>query len=291
MTSRTVLMLSCALALLASLPEPARAQRASSEARALLEAGRAHYAELEYGEAVAALTAALGATERDEGLRAEILETLAFAYFVAEREQAARDALRQLFGLDPYYVVREPSGSPRVSRFVESVRATVVRDAAIDPAIALRSELPRAARSDRPVEIAVTATADVASVELVYRTDTSAAWRRVDGRRLGDAPRFVLELPALDEAREVALYVEARDAQRRVLARDAGPLTPISLDVTRPDRGEPERRGSDLLAEPWLWIVVGALVVGAGVGIGVGIAATSEPVPTGTLPPGRVVLP
>jgi tetratricopeptide (TPR) repeat protein len=290
-TLRASLVLAPWLALLLSLwGAPAHAQRASAEARALLDAGRTHYAELEYGEAATALNAALGAAQRDEAFRAEVLETLAFTYFVAEREDAARDALRQLFALDPYYVLREPSGSPRVARFVESVRATIVRDAAIDPALTLRSELPRAARSDRAVEIAVGASADVASIELVYRTDTSAAWQRVAGRRVGEPARFVLELPALAEAREVALYVEARDARRRVVARDAGPLAPVSLDVTSPARAE-GGGGGDVLAEPWLWIVVGVVVVGVGVGVGVGLALTSETVPAGTLPPGRIQLP
>ncbi|GAB4110023.1 MAG: hypothetical protein OHK0013_45820 [Sandaracinaceae bacterium] len=292
MSARAPIVLTAALALLVGLSTAsARAQRPSTDARALLDAGRAHYAELEYGEAIAALTSALDASERDASLRAEVLETLAFAYFVSEREEAARDALRQLFALDAYYVVREPSGSPRVARFVESVRATMVRDAAIDPTLVLRSELPRAARSDRPVELAVTASAEVATVELVYRTDTSAAWRRVEGRRVGGAPRFVLELPALEDASEVSLYLEARDARRRVVARDAGPLAPVSLGVTSQGRSGPTGGGGDVLAEPWLWIVAGVVVVGVGVGIGVGVALTSESVPTGTLPPGRVILP
>jgi len=272
---------------------PASAQRAGEQARTLLDAGRAHYAELDYAEAVEQLTEALRVGERDDAFRAEVLETLAFTYFVMEREEAARDALRQLFALDPYYDVREPSGSPRVARFVESVRGTVVRDAAFDSTVTLRSELPRAARSDRSVEIAVATTGNVARVEVVYRTDTSASWERVEARRSAGDGRFVAELPALGDASEGPIYLEARDARRRVLARDASPLSPRTLDVGTPTTpgGGGGGGGGDVLSEPWLWIVVGAVAIGAGVGIGVGVALSSEGVPTGTLPPGRVQLP
>jgi tetratricopeptide (TPR) repeat protein len=289
--SRLALPLLAFLALAALVTPPrVEAQRAGEQARRLLDAGRAHYAELEYAEAVDALGEALRAAERDDAFRAEVLETLALTCFVMEREEAARDALRQLFALDPYYLVREPSGSPRVARFVEAVRGTLVRDAAIDPGVTVRSELPRQARADRAVEIAVVTASSVVSAEVVYRTDTSASWQRVQARGGDGEGRFVAELPALPEASEVSLYVEARDARRRVVARDAGPLAPIRLEVGTRTRG-PERQEADLASEPWLWIVIGAVVVGAGVGIGVGVGLSSEGVPTGTLPPGRIELP
>ncbi len=275
---------------------PAHAQRADAQARALLDAGRTQYAELEYGEAVESLTSALrlvdrGGGSRDEGFRAEVLETLAFTYFVMEREEAARETLGQLFQLDPYYVVREPSGSPRVSRFVESVRNGTVRDAAIDPEIAVRTELPRAARADVSVEVAITVASPVTRVALLYRTDTSASWQRVEAAPTAERARYVAVLPALGEASEVDLYVEGRDARGRVVARDAGPLAPRRLEVTAPDRRGRDRGGGDVTSEPWFWIVIGAVVIGAGVGIGVGVAVSDPGIPTGTLTPGVVQLP
>lgn len=270
----------------------AEAQRADAEARALLDAGRTQYAELEYGEAVESLTNALRLAQRDEAFRAEVLETLAFTYFVMEREDSARDALGQLFALDPYYIVREPSGSPRVSRFVESVRASRVRDAAIDADVGIRTELPRAARADVSVEIAITVAAPVTRVSLVYRTDTSASWQRVEAAPTAERARYVAMLPALGEASEVSLYVEGRDARGRLVARDAGPLAARTLEVTAPDRrGGEGDGGSDLASEPWLWIVIGAVVIGAGVGIGVGVALSDPGIPNGTLPPGTIQLP
>ncbi len=272
-------------------PAGASAQRASGEARVLLDSGRTHYAELDYAEAVEALTQALRVGERDEAFRAEVLETLAFTYLVLERDEAARDALRQLFALDAYYVVREPSGSPRVARFVESVRETIVEDAAIDPELSLRVELPRSARSDRSVEIAITGPAPISRLAVVYRSDTSASWERVEAAPTAERARFLATLPALGDAAEVSLYVEARDARGRLVARDAGPLAPRTLEVVAPERSRGDGEGGDLASEPWLWIVIGAVVIGAGVGIGLGVALSDQGIPTGTLPPGQIQLP
>lgn len=270
----------------------AHAQRADAQARALLDTGRTQYADLDYGEAVESLTAALRAGARDDAFRAEVLETLAFTYFVMQREQAAREALTQLFALDPYYVVREPSGSPRVAHFVETVRGTVVRDAAIDADATLRTELPPAARADVSVEVAITAPAPITRVAVVYRTDTTASWERVEAAPTAERARYVAVLPALGDASEVALYVEGRDARGRMVTRDAGPLSPRRLSVTAPERRRADGgQGGDLAAEPWLWIVIGAVVIGAGVGIGVGIAVSDPGIPSGSLPPGTVQLP
>ncbi|MBX7192578.1 MAG: hypothetical protein K1X94_10995 [Sandaracinaceae bacterium] len=283
--------LALALALwVASPPLEAHAQRADAQARSLLDQGRTQYADLDYGEAVDSLNEALRRGGGDDAFRAEVLETLAFTYFVMEREAAAREALSALFSLDPYYVVREPSGSPRVARFVESVRAASVRDAAIDPELTLRTELPRAARADVSVEIAISAPTPVTRVAVVFRTDISASWQRVEAAPTAERARYLAVLPALGEASEVSLYVEGRDARGRVVSRDAGPLAPRSLEVTAPDRRD-QGQGGDLASEPWLWIVVGAVVVAAGVGLGVGVALADGGIPTGTLSPGVVQLP
>ncbi len=269
----------------------AHAQRADAQARALLDAGRTQYAELEYAEAVQSLTEALRLGERDDAFRAEVLETLAFTYFVMEREEAARDTLSQLFALDAYYVVREPSGSPRVTRFVESVRSALVRDAAIDNDLTLRTELPRAARADVSVEIAIQGVAPITRVAVVYRTDTSASWMRVEAAPTAERARYLAVLPPLGEASEVTLYVEGRDARGRLVMRDAGPLAPRRLEVAAPDRRDATQGGGDLAAEPWFWLLIGAVVIGAGVGIGVGVALSDPGIPTGTLPPGQIQLP
>jgi tetratricopeptide (TPR) repeat protein len=274
-----------------ALPDRARAQRADAQARALLDQGRTQYADLDYGEAVESLTTALRLGERDDAFRAEVLETLALTYFVMDREDSARDALGQLFSLDAYYVVREPSGSPRVARFVEAVRSATVRDAAIDPSLAVRTELPRSARADVSVEIAITIAAPVTRVAVLYRTDTSASWERVEAAPTAERARYLAVLPALSDAAEVDLYVEGRDARGCVVARDAGPLAPRTLEVTAPDRPRGGEGGGDLASEPWLWILVGVAVVGAGVGIGVGVALSDPGIPTGTLNPGIVRLP
>lgn len=279
-----------ALLLSLGLAAPVSGQRAEPRARALLDLGRTQYSELEYGEAIESLTAALRLGERDDAFRAEVLETLALTYFVMEREDSAREALRQLFALDPYYVVREPSGSPRVARFVETVRAGAVTDAAIDPSLGVRTELPRAARADVSVEIAVTVAAPVTRVAILYRTDTSASWQRVEAAPTAERGRYLGVLPALVEATEVDLYVEGRDARGRLVAREAGPLAPRTLSVSAPDRPR-GGGGGDIVSEPWFWIVVGVVVVGAGAGVGIGAALSETAIPMGSLEPGVVRLP
>ncbi len=273
----------------ASSASPLAAQASSARARALLEEGRAHYGELEYGEAAASLTSALALAEHDDALRAEILEALALDYFVMDREDAARASLVELFTLDPYYVVREPSGSPRVARFVESVRRTRVEDAALDPDVRLRSELPSAARSDARAEIAITAGAPIARVRVWTRTDVSASWEGVEGRHVAGS-RWIASLPPLRDASEVLLWIEGRDERGRVVAREGSPLAPRALPIVGVERPT-DGADVDVVREPWFWVLVGTVVVGVGVGVGVGVTLSDAAVPSGTLAPGVIRLP
>lgn len=283
------LLLALSLLVAPSLLAPAGLHaQDSDQARALLEQGRAHYADLDYSEAATVLTRALALAEGDDALRAEVLEALALDYFVMDRERASREALLELFLLDPYYVVREPSGSPRVARFIESVRRTRVRDAAIDPSVRLSVELPSAARRDVGVELAIGAAAPIERVTVVLRTDVSASWERIEATRAAGT-RWVASLPSMRDASEVLLYIEGYDASSRLVMRDGGPLAPRVLPVSGADRGgDPD---ADVVREPWLWILVGAVAIGAAVGIGVGVAASSAEVPSGTLSPGVIRLP
>lgn len=274
------------------LASPALAQVTPS---VRIEAAREAYADLEYERAVELLEAALATSSIRTLERAQALETLAFALVVLDREAEARDRLRELFELDPYYDVREPTRSPRIEAVVDRVRHQIASDAALVAGLDVRLELPRSARTDRPVRVRVRVGGEghdrVAAVVIRHRAETEVDWASVDATRdPGDT--FSTELPARGPGGEadgrIELYAEARDARGNLLGRSGGPLSPALLEVSV---GGSEGSGENLLEAWWLWTIVGVVAVGAAVGIGVGVSASQPGTPSGTLPPGRVVLP
>lgn len=277
-----------ALVLLAALVST-RAHAQTEDAEALLERGRRLYADLEYQEAESALSRALATPGLPDAFRVQVLETLGFVQVVEDQEAAARSSFERLFAIDPYYVVREPSGSPRVTALVESVRARVVPDAAIDPDAEIRVELPAAARASAETEVRLSVRGDaITRLVLQVRGDHDVAFRAREVEVAGGT--IVARLPAFPDATELELYVEGRDARGRLVSREGSPLLPLRLPV-RGDAGG-AGGGDDVLTSWWLWTIVGVVVVGAAVGIGVGVGTTgATAAPEGTLPPGRVVLP
>jgi hypothetical protein len=271
---------------------PALAAAQGTSAR--IAEGRAAYESLDYEGAVVALEAALDVRSISPAERAQALETLAFALAVLDRERDAERRLGELFALDPYYVVREPTGSPRVQALVDRVRRREVPDAALTDDLDVRLELPRRGQADAGVAVRVRVGGahrmDVATVRLRFRSETDADWSELDAALVDASDRerdFDALVPPRGEAGRLELYAEARDARGRLLARSGGPLEPAYLDI----EAAPTGGGEDIASSWWLWTLVGVVVVGAGVGIGAGVAASSGGVGDGTLPPGRVVLP
>jgi hypothetical protein len=273
------------LGLLVALPVHAQTE----DAQALLERGRRLYADLEYQEAESVLTRALATPGLPDSFRVQVLETLGFVQVVEDQEPAARSSFERLFAIDPYYVVREPSGSPRVTEIVESVRGRVVPDAAIDPDARIRVGLPNAARADAATEVRLAVSSpEIVRLVIQVRGDHDVAYRAQDVAV--ESGSVVASLPPVADATELEIYVEGRDARGRLVTREGSPLLPLHLPV----RGESSggSGGGSVLEEWWLWTIIGVVVVGAavGVGLGVGLSGTTE-APMGTLPPGRVVLP
>ncbi len=279
------------LVLAASLVAPA-ARAQTDDAQALLEQGRRLYADLDYQEAESALARALATPGLPDAFRVQVLETLGFVQVVEDEEPAARNSFERLFAIDPYYVVREPSGSPRVAEIVESVRGRVVPDAAIDPDAAIRVDLPSAARANAPTEVRL-AVSSPAIVRLVIRArgDHDVTYQSQDVAVAGGT--VVASIPAFGDATELEIYVEGRDARGHLVTRAGSPLLPLHLPV----RGDTTSRsaggsGGSVFEEWWFWTLVGVVVVGTAVGVGVGVSNPSTTqAPTGTLAPGRVVLP
>lgn len=257
-----------------------------------IDRGRSAYESLDYEGAVEALEAALDAPSISPIERAEALETLSFALVVLDRPGDAEARLRELFALDPYYDVREPTGSPRIESFVDAVRRQLGSDAALIAQLDVRLTLPRSARADRPVSVRVHLDGEgvdrVVEVILLHRGETDTDWSRVAATATPDG--FSADIPALGRSERLEIYAEARDARGRLLARSAGPLAPTFLEVGASSGSGPSS-GEDVLTSWWLWTIVGVVVVGAGVGIGVGVASAPGQAPSGTISPGRVILP
>ncbi|MEM9193445.1 MAG: hypothetical protein AAGF12_30000 [Myxococcota bacterium] len=258
------------------------------EARRFVEEGQRLYRELDFIAAVDSLERSLAVAGASDAVRLEALEYLGSAFVVLEREDDAREAFRRMFAIDPYRLVREPSGSPKISRFVEEVRASLVSDAALDPAVRVVPRLPRAIRAGtvRDIEVAVESSAPdrVLSVVAFVRTEDETTWQRVAGPSTSGT-RFI-ELPAFDRPGEVELYLVARDPAGAVVSRAGSPQTPLLLSVRA---GSPSEPSTSVLETWWFWTLVGVIAVGTGVGLGVALSGgESEP---GTLPPGRVELP
>ena len=265
----------------APTPPPGSAAAVAAEH---LADGRRLYRELDFPGCVDAMQRALAVPGVGPAQRLEAYEYLGAANVVLDREAEAEAAFLAMFELDPYHRVREPSGSPKIERFVEALRARTVADAALDGELRLEATLPRAARMDRPIPVRVDVEGgEVASVRVHLRGDEETEWRSV--ALPGGPRRFEGELPGLDTTGRLEVYAQARDAARRGGARAGEPLVPLVVEIReRVEDPTPLRR------KWWLWTAVG--VVAAGVALGVGVAvAGRETAPAGTLQPGRVELP
>ena len=259
---------------------------AAAEAGRHVTEGRRLYTELDFPASVDAMRRALAVPGIPDALRLEALEYLGSAYVVLEQPADARQAFLAMLELDPYHAVREPSGAPKIARFVEELRATVVDDAALDRDARLRPRLPRAGRVGRPTPVRFEPSegSAVAAVAVFVRGVGEHDYDRVETEL--DDRAFVTELPARSAPDELELYAEGRDARGRVVTRAGEPLAPLALSIRPAGR---EAEGASVLERWWFWTGIGVLLAG---GIVLGIAlGGGENAPAGTLPPGRVELP
>jgi tetratricopeptide (TPR) repeat protein len=269
----------------AQLAAPVRT--ATDEASAQLSDARRRYGDLDFAGAIESLRRALAVPGTSAALRLEAYEYLGASYVVIDRPDDARTAFVEMLTIDPYHALREPSGSPKIASFVAALRAEVAPDAALDPEVRVTAELPRAGRVGRALRVVVRAAggAPVASIRGRVRGQADDTWRTLDAEREGAT--FVFTIPALATADVLELYVEARDAEGRVLARAGEPSTPLTLDV----REVAGRASSPAIYERWwFWTAIGVVVGGASVGIGLATTSGERAAP-GTLAPGRVELP
>lgn len=271
-----------ALVIAALLAAPAHAQDRAEPVR-LLDEARRLYRELEFLGAIEVSERVLARPDLSDVHRAEALEVLGSALVVLDRDAEARRAFARLFTLDPYYEVREPSGSPKIARFVARVRTELVPDAALDPDQRLEAELPRAGRVGQPTRLVLRASGDITTVQVFARPADATDWLTLAVSPLG-AALFEAILPARGGPDEIELYALGRDARERVRARAGSVLAPLVLPVRLGGEGS-------IWEAPWLWTAIGgAVLIAVAVGVALGVASANR-APAGTLPPGRVELP
>lgn len=289
MIARLTLAFALAASIVAAAPRAAHAQGgAAAEAERYLDEGRRLYRELDFSGAVEALRRALAVPGAPASVRIQAFEYLGSSYVVLENESEAREAFREMMEIDPYHVVREPSGSPKIARFVAAVRREMAPDAALDPDNELEADLPRAGRVGRAtrVRFRVRGPAGVTRIEVHYRGVGEREWSSIESDDPSDG-EFELEIPERSSADELELYADARDERNRLVARAGEPLFPLNLPIRA--SGATNGGGTNVLEQWWFWATVAGIAAGAfAVGL---ILASPEQAPAGTLPPGRVELP
>jgi len=269
----------------------AQPRGAAREAGVALAEGKRLYGELDFAGAVEALRRALGVPGVPDAVRIEALEYLGAAFAVLDRPEQAREAFFEMLRMDPYHALREPSGSPKIVEIVERVRASLVRDAALDPETQLRATLPRSGTVGRAIEVVVRSEGrrPVARVRVFSRGAGDEQWTVTTSTR--DGSSFRATLPARDAPDELEVYAEGRDARDRVVARAGEPFTPLGITIRGVTGAGGTRDGEgSIWSRWWFWTIVGAVVAGATVGI-VLVTTGGAEAPIGSLPPGRVELP
>ncbi len=211
------------------------------------------------------------------------------AYDDGHLQEAAReygDALAT-GALDPAALVRahvrlgvlaalEGDTAAMERHFTVALALDPVRDAPeeLSPDLAARFDTLRDAREGRRLALAIDRT-DAAGLQLEVRDAPEGLVRTIVVRGGGDwERRFAWEgEPIAIDPPAVALPVEADalDAQGNRLARAGARIAaPVIVRVEEPiEAPRPGDGARNLIESPWLWVVVGAVILGVAVAVGV----------------------
>lgn len=290
MSARTLVaaLLVAAVAQAQPAPSPSPSPTAQEAVKARLDEGEHRYQEQEYRAAIEAFAAVVHDAVATRDQRARAYEYLGMSWLILGKKARAREAFEELLAIDPHYTLSDPTHSPKLREFFEGVRSSFVPGYGRAPAgeAELEHAAPTGATAGQPIEMAVVVMRGaplVADVALHARHQGLLGYSTAPMR--GEGGRYKLSYKPPHDTVDYTLeyYVEARDAEGRVVARVASPERPLALPV----------RGAPLPPQPWfkrwyVWAAVGAVVAGAAIsGIVVG---TAERAPKGTLPPGTVSL-
>ena len=275
------------LLLAVAVVAPARADNPQDRVRAHLSEGDRRYQDQEYRAAIEAFTAVVRDPVATSDQRARAYEYLGTSWLILGKRGRAREAFEELLAIDPNYTLSDPTHSPKLREFFEDVRSSFVPGSGRRRSEAeLEHAAPSVATAGQMLEMAAVVLRGGDAVR-----DVTLHWRRQglltysDEAMHGTGGRYRLAFVPPNDAHDYTLeyYLEARDAQDRVVARVASPEAPIALPV----RGVPS--APQAWYKRWyVWAAVGAVVAGAAVG-GI-VYGTAEHAPRGTLPPGQVSL-
>jgi hypothetical protein len=240
-----------------------------------LRAARREYVGQEYERVIRLLTPVAQSPMATIGEKVQAYELLGLSYLILNDKRRARDAFENLLGLDPGHVLRDPSGSPKLKQFFESVKESFVPGYQAHATVTLEHSAPTSAVAGRTVEFAANVVRGERSVRntlLRWRRAGLLTYRTVEMEGAGPLlARFTL--PRDSTAYQLEYYIEARDRGGNTVARVGSPEEPLRVTVA----GTP-RRAQPFYKKWWFWTAVGAVVVGGVTATAVVLGTESAPV-------------
>jgi hypothetical protein len=271
--------------LLLSLPALSLAQSASMNQR--VASAKQQYIAQEYEVVIRLLTPVVQSPIATISAKVAAYELLGLSYLILGDEKRARVAFENLLGLDQGHMLNDPSGSPKLRRFYDSVKESFVPGYSARATVTMEHAAPRRAIAGRRVELAASIVSGrglMASVNLRWRRAGLLTYRN---RRMRGTPRRMeagFLLPEDTASYRLEYYIEARDSSGHAVGRVGSPEAPLTIKVAGALRVD----STPIYHKWWFWTLVGAAVVG-GVTAGV-VAGSSEDAPAGSLEPNPVRL-
>ena len=253
-----------------------------------LAQARHQYLSQEYERVIKLLTPLVNSPAATIADKVEAYELLGLSYLILGETPSAREAFENLLGLDPAHVLHDPSGSPKLQRFFESVKARFVPGYQSRSPVTLEHAAPTSAVAGRMVELAVLVSQGkqaVAEVQLRWRRSGLLSYDMIRFQRRGQSLSCSFALPADPTGYRLEYYIEARDSSSQVLTRLGSPEQPLGLEVA----GRAASHGEPFYKRWWFWTIVGGVVVGAATTGAV--LGSRKSAPSGNLPPGVWQLP
>jgi hypothetical protein len=250
-----------------------------------LARGQKSFDDQDYAAAIQTLSPVTRDARATRAQRLRALELIALAELIRGDEGAARATFERILDIDPGYQLRDPSGSPKVRAFFDSLKKQLIPGFDPNAGADLEHAAPTAATAGRPLEIEARATrGNVFDLVLATRHRGELTYKIVAASPRGDG-RWRVRITPEPSPKPYVLeyYLEARDAGGAAIARVASPDQPLEIALAA--------GGATDVKRPWYgrwYVIAGAAVVAAGV-TGLAIEASRGPGP-GSLPPGSVTV-
>jgi len=286
MRRAAVLVLALAVGLAGAVP-PAAADGTGHAAAIAhrLDEGQHHFAEQDYGAAIRALMPLTRDPAATRAQRLRALELIALSQYIRRDQAAARDTFERILDIDPGYVLRDTSGSPRIREFFENIKRELIPG--YGGAATLDHAAPASATAGRKIELdvrAVRGAASVVDVVVYVRRRGEMGYRAIPAAPRGKARwRASWTLEPSRRPYAIEYYIEGRGVAGEATGRIASPDDPLPLAVaagTGADHGHWYTR----------WYVVAAAAVVVGGGATAAVFAGRGGAPDGSLPPGTITV-